>query len=201
MNFFNVEAGLGGSIAMLMVDPEDAKDITSWCLENIPEESVFHEEGKGRDGSPHITIQNGILATDPEEISDLDKLFSECGAIEVELGDIDIFQREGKDYDVVKISVISEPLSALHDGIDTLVEVNDPFPEYKPHITLAYVNRGEGRNWVGDKSFNGKKLTLDKIVFTGGEAPQKIYELEKIKPNGEPLKEMLDYAGPVGVKQ
>jgi len=173
---FEVEAGNGGAIIMMMVPDEMAKEVVSWSDENIPDEAVYGKDGKGKDNSPHITLQNGILTGDVKEI---DSLMGNCSPVEVEFGPISIFRREDRDYDVLKVDIVSDPLMLLNQHVKQSLEVNDPFPEYIPHMTLAYVKRGEGDKFKGMDVFDGKKVVIDKALLAGGGFQDKMYELPK----------------------
>ena len=173
---FEIEAGHGGAIAMLMIPDEMADFITSWGKKNIDDEEVYGKDGKGRDGSPHVTLQNGIMCDDSSE---LERLFSEFPAMPIELGPISVFRNAEKDYDVVHIQVLSDALHDANSMVSDLLEVNDVHPEYKPHITLAYVKKGAGDRFEGLEDFVGKDAALDRMVVDGGNIKTKTIQLSE----------------------
>ena len=189
---FEVEAGSGGYIAMLLMPPGLADTIRHWGSANIPEDYIYGQDGKGRDKSPHVTVQHGIVSEDPSEI---EKMLSEASPVPVELGKISIFRRDDRPYDVVKIEVASPDLMALNETIKANLEVNDTFKDYKPHVTIAYVKKGSGDNYDGDESFCGSEAVLDTVLLAG--KGQKDKRLRLKKRDEEPLKESLDYGNPL----
>jgi len=189
--WFEVEAGYGGAIA-LMVLPEDmAQHIVEWSDKNIDDGEVYGQAGKGRDRSPHVTVQNGIMGAD---IQELEKLFSQAGPVEIELGPVSVFRDPKKDYDVVHIPIISDQLHGLNGMIGELLEVNNPHTDYQPHITLAYVKKDRGARFDGLKDFEGAKTTLYDAVIDGKGMDAKKFSLKSEEgPQGGPLKDSVDY--------
>lgn len=145
-----------------------------WDKEFIPEESIAKgDDIPGREDHPHITIKYGIHDEGSEKIKELLK---DEPPVKVKLGDISLFHPEGKPYDVVKIDVDSPDLHRLNKKISDNMEVTDTFPDYKPHVTIAYVTKGSGEEFNGSKDFFGKEFTLDTVEFSS-----KNGDSEKIK--------------------
>ena len=71
---------------------------------------------------------------------------------------------ENKDYDVLKMNIKSEKLNELNKLASTLPHTST-YPDYKPHITVAYLTKGNGNNYV-DLNFKMKINTIDKIVYS-----------------------------------
>jgi len=46
-------------------------------------------------------------------------------------------------------------------------EVTDTYPEYIPHVTIAYVKKGLGKKYEGKDDFEGKEVLIDNITFSG----------------------------------
>ena len=189
---FEVEAGSGGYIAMLLMPSGLADTIRHWGSANIPEEAIYGKDGKGRDKSPHITVQHGIISEDP---ADIEKILSEASPVQVELGKISVFSMNDKPYDVVKVEVSSPALSVLREAVRASLEVNDSFKDYQPHVTIAYVKKGEGDNYNGDESFRGAEAMLDTVLLAGNGGKDKRIKLKK--ETKSPLKESLDYGNPM----
>lgn len=190
--WFEVEAGHGGAIAMMMVPEELAEQIVEWSDSHIDDGEIYGKDGKGRDRSPHVTVQNGIMCNDSSE---LEKLFSGVGPIDMKLGPLEVFSDADKEYDVVHIPVISDQLQDLNGMIGELLEVNNPHPEYKPHITLSYVKKGRGSRFRGLKDFDGAKTTLYDAVIDGKGVEPKKFSLNKQDDSTVrgPLMESVDY--------
>src|SRR5271165_6966512 len=86
------------------------------------------------------------------------------GSVNVTLGVTSIFKEP--DFDVVKFGVESESLYQLNKLICDNLHFTDKHPEYKPHITLAYVKSGMGAKYVGDNTAELQAITFSKMVFT-----------------------------------
>jgi 2'-5' RNA ligase len=139
-----------------------AKRIMDWGKENIPDEEVSDEDDtQGREDNPHITILYGIVDNAPQQVIDLLQGKPQATAT---LGKVSLFEND--DYDVVKISVESEDLAEFQKIIWDGVEHESDYPEYKPHVTIAYVKPGSGSLYSGATDFEGTEVTFDTIVFS-----------------------------------
>jgi len=90
------------------------------------------------------------------------------GSINIEVNGIGIF--ENKDYDVVKFNVNPDgALQELHDKLSEFPNSNE-YPDYKPHITISYVNKGMGKKYV-KPDYKYTVENVDKITYsmTSGE--------------------------------
>tara|TARA_R110000764_G_scaffold22306_2_gene55701 strand:+ start:751 stop:1335 length:585 start_codon:yes stop_codon:yes gene_type:complete len=128
---------VGYGCLMVFLDDESASEIRTFARDNIPEE--FLDEF-GFEDEPHITCQYGFHGSvTVDEITEFIQTIDT--PIKVALGDITRFTQDA--YDVIKMDIISKDLHDLSDKIrkhfkETL-EV--AFPEYQPHMTLAYVKK------------------------------------------------------------
>jgi len=168
--------------------PKDlADDILAWGEQQIPEQSLFvDEDKKGREDEIHVTVKYGL--SDPMPSEDLKRLFIETAPFEVSLAPITLF-RNGK-YDVVKLDVASPQLHELNQRITARTPCpGNTFPEYHPHVTLAYVKPGtcdrlEGVSpWdsqvkmgVSDIGQEGK-FEVDQVVFSSSVGVKKLFSL------------------------
>jgi diguanylate cyclase (GGDEF)-like protein len=118
-----------------------------------------------REENPHITVKYGLHTTDADEVR---KILANEKPFSVKLGKVSIFPASGDTaYDVVKADVESPELHRINKLIADNTKVTDTFPEYKPHVTLAYVKKGEGQKYVGRTDLEGKELRFDAITFSG----------------------------------
>jgi len=123
--------------------------------------------GYGREDDPHVTVKYGIHSTYPTEIK---PYLREVDKITIKLGKVSLFSNPDSDYEVVKIDIIDKGgLRKLNRLISENLEHTDSFPEYKPHITLAYVKKGTGKNYTGNSPLTGKTYEARAVTFTGHE--------------------------------
>ena len=136
---------------------------------NINKDELYdpNNERYGIETEPHITILYGIhKEVDDDQViamfSDIKK-----SDFDLEVNGLDCFYN--KDYDVLKMNIKSEKLNELNNLAKKLPHTST-YPDYKPHITVAYLTKGNGNNYV-DLNFKMKINTIDKIVYskTNGE--------------------------------
>lgn len=140
-----------------------ASKVQKWGKENIASSDVYTDPDDptlGREDEPHITVKYGLHTSDAEEVREVVEGF---GSFEVKLDAVSIFERE--EYDVVKIGVKSSKLHRLNKLIEDSLETTTKFPEYVPHLTLAYIKKGSCKDLVGNDTFKGTAWSVDEIQF------------------------------------
>lgn len=134
---------------------------------SIPEHRIFNDSRgeKGRADEPHITIKYGIHTVDPAAVMAMVDWYVPLKAT---LGKTTVFWND--DSIVLKVSVQSRDLTALNTKIRRELECTDTYPDYKPHVTLAYVKKDETNPYWFKKYqkniFDGMEIELDELVFT-----------------------------------
>ena len=123
-----------------------------------------HLACEGYEREPHITVKYGLSSDDPRRVA---CVLAGEGPAEVALGCTKTF--EAADHDVVVLEVFSEDLARLHKKLYEGVGNVETFPVYKPHVTLAYVQKGLGQHFAGDDTFDGLRLRLDCLTFSPSE--------------------------------
>ena len=121
-----------------------------------------NNERYGIETEPHITILYGIhKEVDDEQVM---AMFSDIkeSDFDLEVNGLDCFYN--KDYDVLKMDIKSEKLNELNNLAKKLPNTST-YPDYRPHITVAYLTKGNGKNYV-DLNFRTKINTIDKIVYS-----------------------------------
>lgn len=113
------------------------KLVTDWTLEHIPD---FWLTDEGREPTPHVTIVYGFRDNSLAFLSDLRFWLAQMPPLEIVLEDTLSLFTGGKDGDVLKVGVICPQLHQLHEGLVTGFDVPQKFPDYLPHITLAYLD-------------------------------------------------------------
>jgi 2'-5' RNA ligase len=145
--------------------PDIAQKIMDWGNENIPDDEISnHDENAGRDDEPHITVLYGIVDQDPQQVVDLLK---GKGKAQAKLGKVSLFEND--DFDVVKVSVESADLGKFQKIMWDGVEHESDYPEYDPHVTIAYVKAGSGSKYEGSADFEGTELTFDTVIFSASD--------------------------------
>jgi 2'-5' RNA ligase len=145
---------------------KEANEIRAFA-KNIPDSEIYtvpDDPSYGREDEPHITVKYGLKTNTPKDIVPIIKGHP---PITAKMGKVSIFENDK--YDVVKVEVDSPELRALNKKIEQKAEISLPNGEtfdYLPHATIAYVQPGQGKKYVGDKSFAGKEITFDSLTFS-----------------------------------
>ena len=130
----------------------------------IDKEDIYDDEFNdfGLEKTPHTTVLWGIHLdeTDPDDVKQFMKTFK---PLEVTIKEISIFDSE--DYDVVKYDVpITDELQMYHDLVEKRFPNTQTYPEYHPHMTIAYVTKGVGKKYV--KKVKSFKVVFDSVVYS-----------------------------------
>lgn len=130
---------------------------------SIPTEELHEGERSSRDDM-HITVKYGLHTNNADEVA---KIVRGFGPVTVKLGKTSIFPaNEKKSYDVVKVAVTGSDIHRLNKLISASTECTDTWPDFKPHLTIAYVMPGFGRKYSGLDTFEGMELTFDSLQFS-----------------------------------
>ncbi len=114
----------------------------------------------GIETEPHITIKYGLHTDSYHPVKSL--LHGER-PFNVTLGKTSIFKNE--EFDVVKLSVYGNELFKLNALVSELPHT-DTYPDYKPHLTIAYVKSGCGDKYAGIDDVDGMVVTFSELVFS-----------------------------------
>jgi len=159
---FGVDNKVRDHYGCVMMDSK-IKDWEDYHTAGIDEDDVYIkplDQSYGLETKPHVTVLFGIHEDeiDPETIANVIK--SNMKPLTVKVDEIDVF--EGPEYDVVKYNIpISDELQGYHDLFKKFPNTQT-FPEYKPHMTIAYVRSGEG------KKYKRKLREPFEVTFTDG---------------------------------
>jgi len=160
IQFIKESSGYEYGCVMVEVPVSNWNEITSY----IDSEDVYtsDDDTHGVQENPHVTILYGLHdGVTEEQVKSVFEGFTE--SINIEVDGIGIF--ENKDYDVVKFNVNPDgALQELHDRLSEFPNSND-FPDYKPHITIAYVNKGTGKKYVKPE-YKYSVKNVDKITYS-----------------------------------
>lgn len=112
----------------------------------------------------HITVKYGIHTNDAEVVAGI---LAHTGPIHYALGPIDCFTTP--DYDVLLVRVVSVDLVVLNARISQSLAVTDTHPTYQPHVTLAYLQPGQAKPFLGDMRFVGRSFVTDTVLFSSAD--------------------------------
>jgi len=141
-------------------------------IKKIPTECVYEEAGKhyGKENNPHVTVMYGLSPVEEGRVKEL--LTKVPKKIVAELGQISKFENADAPYDVLKIEVKSPHLNKIHEMIRKNFDNNYQWPQYNPHVTLAYVKKGTCNEYVGNKTFEGMKVMFETFMYSNGDRDQ-----------------------------
>lgn len=115
---------------------------------------------KGIEYNQHITVVFGIDTN--VNLSRVENLIP-TNIGDLKFGKIGVFY--GQEYDVLKVSVIpSEELLKLRADIVNKLSVTLTFPDFNPHITLAYLKKGTADKYL--ERFCDYDLSKEIISFS-----------------------------------
>lgn len=117
-------------------------------------------DGDGIEKETHVTVCYGLHkeVTTEQVKAALDGL--DCK--EVEITGMSLFEN---DKDVLKLDVkVSKGLLALRKAVMELPNTQS-FPDYKPHVTLAYLKKGIGKKYLPSKEFT-YRMKVEEIIFS-----------------------------------
>lgn len=142
-----------------------ARDVIRWGRREIAEQDILHDPNDdkfGRELEPHVTLLYGIHTEKPILVR---KLLKEQRPFEIELGKVSVFENDI--FDVVKIEIKSPDLVKLNRLLSDSLYTTQLYPNYHPHITIAYVHPGIARKYDNDKYFQGKTFLAKDVIFSG----------------------------------
>jgi 2'-5' RNA ligase len=157
--FLNESNGFSLGCVMIEVPVSNWKEITS----SIKEEDLYTDEGKpGIQDNPHVTVLYGLH----EEVSldQVKSVFEDLDeSIDINIEGIGVFENEN--FDVVKFNVV--PSGALQDLNDKLSKFpnSNEYPEYEPHITIAYIKKGCGKKYE-DLEYRHSVENVDGVCYS-----------------------------------
>ena len=117
---------------------------------------------EGIETEPHITVKYGLSC----EAADAQRVLRDFGSIPVELGELDLFTTNPA-FDVLICRVESPRLHAAHALLAQDLPHRETFPNYQPHLTLAYVAKGACADLVGQRPFPTSEFWFSTVTFSG----------------------------------
>lgn len=146
----------------------------------IPDNCLYAPQEKGREDEPHVTVLYGIETEDPSQVKGIT---SSEKPFQIELGNISKFSAD--EYDVLKIEVLAtKNLRQLHERIKKEVKNQQTYPNYVPHVTLAYAKKGSCDKHLGDHKLKGEKIAIEELTFSTPDGTQENFKLGTSSSNG-----------------
>jgi hypothetical protein len=139
--------------------------IYKWGIKEVSDDDLYRDPDDpsfGREDEIHCTVIYGIH--DKRSLS-VRQVLKEVKPFEIKLGKISSFTAPEK-FDVLKVDVSGVELHRLHDLIRGKIQVTESFPEYKPHVTIAYLKKGKAEQYVGSEVFKNVSMRVNKVVFS-----------------------------------
>lgn len=130
--------------------------------DQIADEDVYREDGKGKVNDPHVTFLYGILDTvDGKEV--LDKLAG-LKFTDIKLGKLGKFENE--DYDVIYLEA-DAPFLQKGNAEAKKFDHDEFFKTYHPHVTISYLQKGKAKEYLEKLEVEDEyTVTPTKITFS-----------------------------------
>jgi 2'-5' RNA ligase len=162
---------LSKGCVLVVLDYHATIKIQSWIKKNIPQDMLADD---GVEHESHVTVTYGFLPDlDPDEVvGTLDGF----GEVALKLCKVSRFDTSDE-YDVLKVDVDSPDLARLHNYLKAVYgdRIEETFPEYHPHMTLAYVKKGACRELDGNSYFDGMVFVVDQAIYSSqGSAERRV---------------------------
>jgi len=145
---------------MVYLDIPNWNEITSF----IEKEDLYKPEDRkyGIQNNPHVTILYGLHSDVKDE--DVINIFENIKSndIKIKVDKIDSFNNE--EFEVIKMNVESKKLVDLNKELTKLPHTTD-YPDYKPHITLAYLLPGRAQKYI-QNNYNHTFENIKKIIYS-----------------------------------
>lgn len=141
---------------------------------DVPEESLYHEPSTrpdgtsytkfGREDDPHVTLCYGL-----KDFADYEKLKAYMSTIpkfSIRLGAAGFFRDNTKPY-CVRVIFIEDPtgqLRALNSYIRQTFDVFVSYPDYNPHMTIAYCDK-DFKLRDSRHQFEGKQIDIPQFEW------------------------------------
>jgi hypothetical protein len=126
----------------------------------INKDDLYEVEGEnyGIQDNPHLTLLYGLKPNiTKEQVEQVLEKSVDGEKIEIEIENIGLFENDN--FDVVKFNIKkTEQLQKLFNSLSELPNENT-FPDYNPHMTIAYVKKGLGKKYT--KTYSHKVSSND----------------------------------------
>lgn len=117
----------------------------------IADKDVYNDDSNryGKEEEPHVTLLYGLHSTVTPQI--IQQILDRIHFGDINLTNPSLFQNS--DYDVLKFDAAGEGLKSANEVLMKLPNSNE-YPNYHPHMTVAYLNKGTAGNEYVKKFMN-----------------------------------------------
>lgn len=151
-----------------------AADLLAWTRANVPEQ---HLGPGGIETTPHVTVKYGFKDAGPDHDARLRQVVRDFGAFPITLGPASLFTG-GDDGDVLKLDVESDRLRELNKLVSFLFACEDKYPDYQPHVTLAYLDPKVSAPYASaGVPFTGRQVKFDRLLYSTAEGAEQFLPL------------------------
>jgi len=155
--------------------------------ESIPADDLA--EG-GLESDPHVTVKYGLTADDAASMF---RRLGEHGLISLRPGPLKVF--ENADADVLWVEVLdTDEWQCLRGRVADIPCVDDGHGEYVPHLTVAYLKPGKGKDYEGRDIVSGRPVAVETLTY---HAPDGVAHSMPVWPTEEQFEAALAGIGPV----
>lgn len=124
----------------------------------------------GRTEHPHVTVKYGLHSASPDVLQQVNlpkKLTGRMSAVTV---------FENPKFDVIKVDIISPDIMKFNKMLTKELPNTQTFKNFHAHATIAFVKKGFGKKYAGDKRFKGEKLTFKFLEFSSKDSDDGSYQ-------------------------
>lgn len=144
-------------------------------LSRISKEDLYEDDGDtyGLETEPHATVLYGLHEeVEDEKLIKFVKEFCKSNPIEIEITKMGVFKNSK--FDVIKFDIESSILKSLNKKLSENFPYTSKFPNFEPHITIAYLKKGTSEKYLKQlkepvtkslKTFVYSKADRSKIEF------------------------------------
>ncbi len=144
-----------------------ADKIKAWAKKAIWPQHLAPE---GLEETLHVTVKYGLERGDEETLNQLRALMARTGPFTIKLANELSLFRGGKDGDVLKVAVEGKELRELNRAITQGTPCFDKYPDYSPHITLAYLDPAFAPGYALHRPpFLGQEVEITEVEWSGAD--------------------------------
>lgn len=158
--------------AFLMVEYQMPEAILELQRQIDPQDLFVSQRGfsYGLETEPHVTVAPCLRNNVKPD--NLKKFLQPLEKYRLELVNLEVFENE--DFDVLHFVVKSDALRSTYNGFAENYKVGGKYPDYNPHITVAYLKKGKGRAYTKLKF--ASPLTMEPTGFAFSHLVDKVRE-------------------------